>query len=64
MAGWVADKFWLLIMMLQIDSENSATGIRNNNQFLYTYILILSLHGIFNFTQSFQNSITAKALNK
>ena len=26
MAGWVADKFWLLIMVLQIDSENSATG--------------------------------------
>ena len=26
MAGWVADKSWLLIMVLQIDSENSATG--------------------------------------
>ena len=23
MARWVADKFWLLIMVLQIDSENS-----------------------------------------
>ena len=27
MAGWVADKSWLLIMVLQIDSENSATGL-------------------------------------
>ena len=27
MAGWVADKPWLLIMVLQIDSENSATGM-------------------------------------
>ena len=27
MAGWVADKSWLLIMVLQTDSENSATGI-------------------------------------
>ena len=26
MSGWVADKSWLLIMVLQIDSENSATG--------------------------------------
>ena len=26
MAGCVADKSWLLIMVLQIDSENSATG--------------------------------------
>ena len=26
MAEWFADKFWLLIMVLQIDSENSATG--------------------------------------
>ena len=27
MAGrWVADKSWLLIMVLQIDLENSATG--------------------------------------
>ena len=29
MAGWVADKSWLLIMVLQIDSENSATGLRS-----------------------------------
>ena len=27
MAGRVADKFWFLIMVLQIDSENSATGV-------------------------------------
>ena len=27
MAGWVADKSWLLIMVLQIDLENSATGL-------------------------------------
>ena len=26
MGGWVADKSWLLIIVLQIDSENSATG--------------------------------------
>ena len=26
MAGWVADKSWLLIMVLQTDSESSATG--------------------------------------
>ena len=27
MAGGGADKSWLLIMVLQIDSENSATGL-------------------------------------
>ena len=31
MAGWVADKSWLLIMVLQIDSKNSATGALQSN---------------------------------
>ena len=35
MAGWVADKSWLLIMVLQIDSENSATGYIYNAKLMY-----------------------------
>ena len=35
MAGWVADISWLLITVLQIDSENSATGAIVTNLFEY-----------------------------
>ena len=31
MAWWAAHKSWLLIMVLQIDLENSATGIIGKN---------------------------------
>ena len=34
MAGWAADKSWRLIIVLQIDLENSATGPR---PFFYEY---------------------------
>ena len=33
MAGGVAGKSWLLIMVLQIDSENSATGVKRAGDF-------------------------------
>ena len=49
MAGWVADKSWLLIMVLQIDSENSATGL-----------VILAFH--LKLFQDFFYSISAPAI--
>ena len=39
MAGWVADKSWLLIMVLQIDSENSAIGPMINQCIAIQFII-------------------------
>ena len=46
MAGWVADKFWLLIMVLQIDSENSATGIITKVISIYNNLFCAPVHRI------------------
>ena len=40
MAGWVADKSLLLIMVLQIDSENSATGMTDKDAFSVVFLII------------------------
>ena len=46
MAGWVADKSWLLIMVLQIDSKNSATRVNCNDK-VRNYVLFPDLSTFF-----------------